>query len=103
MPNTVIDIKSLQFGDPEKANYGKGGKVLKAQKSGNDLIVTFSSDGKDFPDDEFAAKLIGKTSSGKLLFGYARLPWVNFIEPIFSALLPKITPAGYGFDLKVEV
>lgn len=102
-PNTDIDITSLQFGDPEKVNYGKGGKVLKTEKSGNDLIVTFNATGNGIPDDEWAAKLLGKTSTGKLLFGYARLPGINFIEPLLSSRLPEITPAENGFNMKVEV
>ena len=101
-PQTDIDINSLQFGEPEAVNYGKGGKLLKSEKSGADLIVTFSNS-TVFPDDEFAAKLLGKTSNGKLLFGYARLPGVNFITPILSPLLPVITPSENGFKLAVEV
>jgi hypothetical protein len=38
-PNTDIDIKSLQFGDPEKVNYGKVGKVLKTEKYAPDRAV----------------------------------------------------------------
>jgi len=59
--------------------------------------------GNVFPNDEFTAKMSGKTSTGKLLFGYARLPGVNFIEPILSPLLPVITAKDNGFSLKVEV
>ncbi len=102
-PQTDIDFNSLQFGDPEEVNFGRGGKVLKTEQSENDLIVTFSGTGKNFPDDEFAAKMIGKTSDGKLLFGYARLPWVNFDVPVLSSLLPVVTPTNDGFNLKVEV
>jgi hypothetical protein len=102
-PQTDIDIKSLKFGAPTEVNYGRGCQVLSTEKSGNDLIVTFGGDGVGFPENEFAAKLLGKTSSGKLLFGWARLPWVNFIEPMLSARLPEIAPADNGFTLKVEV
>ena len=102
-PNTDIDINSLQFGDPEKVNFGKGGKVLKTEKSGNDLVVTFDAADNGIPSDEWAAKLLGKTSTGKLLFGYARLPGVTYIEPILSARLPEINPAENGFNLKIEV
>ena len=101
-PQTDIDLNSLQFGEPEAVNYGKGGKLLKSEKSGADLVVTFSNT-TVFPDDEFAAKLLGKTSNGKLLFGYARLPGVNFIAPILSPLLPVITAGENGFKLAVEV
>lgn len=102
-PNTDININSLQFGDPEKVNYGKGGKVIKTETSGADLIVTFDAVNNGIPADEFAAKMSGKTTAGKLLFGYARLPGVKFIEPILSSKLPEITPSGDGFVLKVEV
>jgi hypothetical protein len=102
-PQKDIDLKSLQFGEPEAVNFGKGGKVLKTEKVGADLIVTFNAVGNEYPDDEFAAKMIGKTSKGKLLFGYARLPGVNFLEPILSPLLPVITSYGNGFNLAVEV
>jgi len=102
-PNTDVDINSLQFGDPEKVNYGKGGKVLKTEKSGNDLIVTFDAVGNGIPEDEWAAKLLGKTITGKLIFGYARLPGISFTEPMLSARLPEMTPAENGLNLKVEV
>jgi hypothetical protein len=102
-PHTDIDISSLRFGEPEEVNYGTGGKAIKTEKAGNDLIVTFAGAGSGFPDDEFAAKLLGKTSDGKLLYGYARLPWVDFIEPILSARLPAVTPVNNGYNIKVEV
>jgi hypothetical protein len=102
-PQTDIDVKSLQFGEPEAVNYGKGGKVIKTENSGADLIVTFDATGNNFPDDEFSAKMLGKTTAGKLLFGYARLPGVNFIEPVLSPLLPVIAAGSNGFSLKVEV
>ena len=102
-PHTDIDISSVQFGEPEAVNYGKGGKVLKTEKSGADLIVTFDGAGSNFPDDEFAAKMLGKTMTGKLLFGYARLPWMNFNEPILSPCMPTITVTHNGLNLSVEV
>jgi hypothetical protein len=102
-PQTDIDVKSLQFGEPEAVNYGKGGKVIKTENSGADLIVTFDAAGNKFPADEFAAKMLGKTTAGKLFFGYARLPGVNFVEPILSPLLPVVTANSNGFSLKVEV
>lgn len=102
-PQTDIDMNSLQFGEPEAVNFGKGGKVLKTEKSSADLIVTFDATATQFPEDEFAAKMLGKTTTGKLLFGYARLPGIDFIEPILSPLLPVIIATDNGFNLKVEV
>ncbi len=102
-PEYDIDINSLSFGDPEAVNYGRGSRVLKTEKSGNDLIVTFNGTGLDFPDDEFAAKLLGKTKEGELLFGYARLPWIDFMEPILSPGLPVFTQDEKGFRIDSEV
>ncbi len=102
-PQTDIDLKSLKFGEPESVNFGKGGKVVKTEKSGDDLIIIFDAHGTNFPDDEFAAKMLGKTNSGKLLYGYARLPGVDFLEPVLSPLLPVLRRTASGFDLEVEV
>ena len=102
-PQNDIDLKSLIFGDPDNVNYGRGGKVLKSEKSGKDLVVTFDGTGIRFAEDEFSAKLLGKTTTGKLLFGYARLPWVNFNEPILSARLPEFKADSKGYHLNVEV
>jgi hypothetical protein len=102
-PQTDIDLNSLQFGEPESVNFGRGGKVIKTEKAGADLIATFDAVGNNFPEDEFAAKMLGKTTAGKLLFGYARLPGVTFIEPILSPLLPVITQNNGGFDISVEI
>jgi hypothetical protein len=101
-PQTDIDLNSLQFGDPEAVNYGKGGAVLTTEKAGKDLIITFKCTGQPFPQDEFAAKMIGKTTEGTLLFGYARLPWVNFNAPILSPLLPTFNTQGSGLMVEVQ-
>jgi hypothetical protein len=102
-PQTDIDFNSLRFGDPEEVNYGRGCKLLKTEKSGKDMLVTFDGVGNGIMDDEFAAKLLGKTTAGKLLFGYARLPGINFIEPILSAKLPEIAQIDKGFNMRIEV
>ena len=102
-PNTDIDMDSLRFGASEEVNFGRGSKVTKTERSGDDLIVTYNGTGNGITDDNFAAKMLGKTSSGKLLFGYARLPWVNYLEPALSPLAPIITKKDNGFNIAVEV
>ena len=62
-------------------DFGRGCKVQKVEKSGKDLIVTFGGAGNGITDRNFAAKLLGKTARGKLLFGYARLPGVDYTVP----------------------
>jgi hypothetical protein len=102
-PHTDVDIDSLRFGAAEEVNFGKGCKVLKAERSGDDVIVTFDAAGHGLTEDNFAAKLLGRTSDGKLLFGYARLPWVDYLEPALSPRAPKIDKKGDGFTIAVEV
>lgn len=73
-PHTDIDLNSLRFGASEEVDYGRGSSVLKTKKKGKDLILTFNSKTCGFTGKNFAGKLLGRTSQGKLLFGYARLP-----------------------------
>ena len=102
-PHTDIDLDSLRFGASEAVNFGRGSKVIKTERSGNDLIVTFDGTGNGISNNNFAAKLLGKNSSGKLLYGYARLPWLHYLEPALSALAPKIAKKDDGFNIAVEV
>jgi len=102
-PHTDIDIDSLRFGASEEVNFGRGSKVIKTERSGDDLVVTFDGAGNGITEDNFAGKLLGKTSSGKLLFGYARLPWVDYIEPALSAQRPRFAKSENGFKIAVEV
>ena len=102
-PHTDMEIDSLRFGASDEVNFGRGGRALKTERSGDDLIVTFDGAGNGITDDNFAAKLLGKTSDGKLLFGYARLPWVDYLEPALSPRMPRFVKNGDGFDIAVEV
>lgn len=87
-PITDMDIKSLRFGASSEVNYGRGCKVIKTEPVGKDLILTFNGNGSGFTADNFAGKLLGKTNDGKILYGWSRLPGVNYIAPILSARLP---------------
>ncbi|MHC4170579.1 MAG: glycoside hydrolase family protein, partial [Planctomycetota bacterium] len=102
-PNRDVDIYSLRFGASEEVNFGRGCKAIKTQRSGDDLILTFDATGNGITKDNFAAKLLGKTTRGKLLFGYARLPWLSYIEPALSARMPKFVRNDNGFNIAVEV
>lgn len=102
-PQTDVDVASLRFGASSEVNYGRGCKALKTENNGADLIVVFNGQGNGITDNEFAPKLIGRTKSGKLLFGYAKLPWVNYNPPVLSARLPVFSPSTNGFNLDVEV
>lgn len=84
-PAQEIDVQSLLFGSYSQVNYGRGCKARKTRIEGKDLIVVF--DGKDSGIDalEWAPKLLGKTKAGKLVWGYARLPYVDYQPAILSA------------------
>ncbi|VGO20386.1 glycoside hydrolase family protein [Pontiella sulfatireligans] len=73
-PLEDVDVDSLQFGAPEEVNFGKGCKPVSSKSSGSDLIVTFAGKGNGITAENFAAKLIGRTKNGDLLFGYSKLP-----------------------------
>lgn len=102
-PQTDVDLPSLRFGASEEVNFGRGGSVLKVENEGNDLIVTFNGKESGIKPTEFAPKLIGKDKNGKLLFGYARLPYVNYLEPILSAKAPQFSNAASGLIGSVEI
>ena len=102
-PHTDIDLDSLRFGASEEVNFGRGCRVRATEKSGSDLIVTFTGEGNGLTEKNFAAKLLGKTSRGELLFGYARLPGINYLEPALSPLLPRFSCDQGKCVISVEV
>jgi hypothetical protein len=77
-PHAQVDVESLRFGAPEEVDFGRGCKAVGSESSGDDLVVTFDAAGHGLAEENFAAKLIGKTTGGKLLFGYSRLPGVDY-------------------------
>jgi len=77
-PHSHMDLSSLRFGAPEEVNYGFGSRLIDTQESGSDLILIFEGKGNGLDAGNFTAKLLGKDREGKLLFGYARLPWVDY-------------------------
>lgn len=101
-PQTDIDLNSLRFGASTEVNFGKGSKVLSTAKEGKDLIVTFDAKGNGITAEEFAPKLLGKTTAGKLLYGYTRLPWVSYNDPILSARMPVFAADGRNMTIEVE-
>jgi hypothetical protein len=90
-PHSDIDLNSLRLGASELVNYGKGCRIIDTERDGKHLVITFEGKGNGLTEDNFAVKLIGKTRDGKLLFGYARLPGVEYIEPILSARKPVLS------------
>ncbi|MBU2947785.1 glycoside hydrolase family protein [Zobellia uliginosa] len=102
-PQTDIDLNSLRFGASEKVNFGNGSKITRTEKLGKDLILIFNGKGNGLTEDNFAGKLIGKDKNGKLLFGYTRLPEVEYVQPILSARAPTFTKTSEGYTVEVKV
>ncbi len=102
-PQTDIDLASLRFGASEEVNFGRGCTVMKTENSGKDLIITFNGKGNGITAEEFAPKLIGKYKNGKLLYGYARLPYVKYSEPVLSACAPSFKQTDKSWNGNIEV
>jgi len=100
-PQTDVDVKSLRFGSFTEVNFGRGCKPVKTKISGKDLIVVFKAKGSGITSDEFAPKMIGKDKKGNMLYGYARLPYVNYRPALLSARRPLFDKDKGG--LKVEI
>lgn len=103
-PQTDLDLNTLVFGSHSKVNYGNGFKASGSEAEGDDLIITFTgkSGESGITASEFAPKLIGKDKSGKMVYGYARLPYVNYRPAILSARLPKINELNELTEMEVE-
>ena len=84
VPAAEVDVKSLILGSYKEVNYGRGAKATKVRQEGDDLIVTFNAKGSGIDADEWAPKLIGRSKHGRLLWGYARLPYVNYQPAVIS-------------------
>jgi hypothetical protein len=102
-PQTEIDFRSLRFGASEEVNYGRGSTLLRTEKAGEDLVVVFEGKGSGITAENFAGKLLGRTSDGKLLFGWARLPEVEYRTPMLSSLSPRFEYTDEGLEAYVEV
>jgi len=100
-PQTDVDVKSLRFGSFTEVNFGRGCKPVKTKVSGKDLIVVFKAKGSGITSDEFAPKMIGRDKKGNMLYGYARLPYVNYRPALLSARRPLFDKEKGG--LKVEI
>ena len=101
-PQEDIDLASLRFGSYTEVNFGRGAKAISSQAEGNDLIVTFDGTASGITPDEFAPKLLGRDKRGKLLFGYASLPYIDYKPAILSALHPLYNKGKEELMVEVE-
>ncbi len=101
-PNNDIDLETLRFGASEEVNFGRGCKVKQVKRDGSNIIITFYGEGNGITDDNFAGKLLGKDKNGKLLFGFTRLPGVNYNSAILSARKPIFDAENKSINVDVE-
>lgn len=101
-PEKDIDFESLRFGSYNEVNFGRGARAVDSRKSGDDLIVVFDGEGSGIDAAEFAPKLIGRDRSGKMLYGYASLPYVDYKPALLSARKPGYDAATGMLSVIVE-
>lgn len=101
-PYKELNLSSLRFGSYNEVNFGRGCKAVEMKKSGKDVIITFDGQGSGIDADEFAPKLIGKDRKGEMVFGYAKLPYVNYRPAILSSMKPVRDADGKYVDVVIE-
>ncbi len=69
-----IDIASLRLGTSDLVNFGGGVKPVSSKVINGALEVNFAWDGTKLSASNYDLKLLGKTSSGDIVYGYALLP-----------------------------
>ena len=89
-PAADLDLESLRFGAPSAVDFGGGLQVLKSERAGADLILTFAEGEAGFTPDDFVGKLLGRDKRDGLVVGFARLPGVPTHTPIFSPSKPVL-------------
>ncbi len=100
-----INLASLVFGSYDKVNYGNGFKAAASETDAQgNLIVTFtgSAGASGITAEEFAPKMIGETNSGDIVYGYAKLPYVNYEPAMVSAMIPDIDAENNISTVKVD-
>lgn len=101
-PAKELDLASLRFGSYNEVNFGRGCKAIDMKKNGKDVIVTFDGSGSGINADEFAPKLIGKNKKGEMVFGYAKLRYVNYRPAILSSMKPVYNANGKCVEIVIE-
>lgn len=102
-PLKDLEVESLRFGASEEVDFGRGCVVTKTEVSGRDLLITFDGNGNGLTVDHFAAKLLGRSKDGTMLFGYARLPWVDYIQSHLSSKFPECSLNHQKLRMELEI
>jgi len=101
-PHRDMDFSTLRFGAPEEVNYGFGSRLMDTRDSGKDLILVFEGKGNGLSEANFTGKLLGRDQEGNLLFGYARLPWLDYpdapatVKPAAATVYDTLYVSDFG-------
>lgn len=102
-PVQDMDLNSLRFGISEEVNFGRGSKAIEIENHAEGAIVTFAADGHRLNMQDFAPKLIGKDKQGELLFGFTRVPWIDYEITILSSRKPMLKEVDGQLRAEVRV
>lgn len=73
-PHFDLNFDTLRFGAPGEVDYDHGTVLAGTESAGKDLMLIFDAQGNGIEKDEFAGKLLGKTTCGNPLLGWVKLP-----------------------------
>lgn len=100
-----IKLSSLRFGSYDVVNYGNGFTATASETDGDgNLIVTFTgaAGASGITADEFAPKMIGEDNDGNIVYGYAKLSYVNYWPAMVSAVIPGINDENYISTVHID-
>lgn len=97
-----LDIESLRFGSYKEVNFGRGARVIKTYKRDNDLVLVFKGKDTGIDAEEFAPKLLGQKKDGQMVFGYCRLPEIDYTPALLSTRRPTLADDGRTVTIRVE-
>ena len=102
-PASALNIGSLRFGSHGTVNAGGGASVTSHETDDNaNLILTFNGASSGLTTDEFAPKIIGQYTDGKMCYGYARLSYIDYEPAYLSPILPTINNESKPTSIKVK-
>lgn len=101
-PASDLDISTLRFGSYKLVNFGNGAKAVKSWPHPEGLVVRFNAKQTGIDAEEFAPKIIGRSKAGKMVFGYAKMPGVNYTPALLSARKPTIQADENKLSVIVE-
>lgn len=101
-PATDVNVQSLRFGVSSLVVYGKGAAATASETDGRDLIVTFPGADTGIAPAEFAPMMLGRDNKGAMIYGYAKMPAVNYTPAILSAMRPAVGADNKAASVIVE-